>query len=91
MARSRPIIEEHDRNDLKEQRARTLLVKALRDCGELADAVESFEGRDLFEVLAYLDSLRLLMTENQNILMGVVRADVGSPKLERSSAITEQE
>lgn len=70
-------------NDQKEQRARRLLVNALRECGELADGVEHFQGEELFDVLTYLDSLRLIMTENQNILIGVVRGEEDSPKVPR--------
>jgi hypothetical protein len=72
-------------NDLKEQRARRLLVNALRECGELADGVEHFEGEELFDVLTYLDSLRLIMTENQNILIGLVRGEEGSPPVPRAN------
>jgi hypothetical protein len=73
-------------NDLKEQRARRLLVNALRECGELADGVEHFDGEELFDVLTYLDSLRLIMTENQNILIGLVRGEEGSPKIPRRNS-----
>ncbi len=71
-------------NENKEQRARRLLVNALRECGELADGVEHFHGEDLFDVLTYLDSLRLIMIENQNILIGLVRGDEGSPPVPRA-------
>ncbi|HQY29953.1 MAG TPA: hypothetical protein PK691_01640 [Thermomicrobiales bacterium] len=53
--------------------ARANLVAALRECGELADAVASFEGSDLIEVLNHLDSLRFVMAESGQILAGVVR------------------
>ena len=53
--------------------ARANLVSALRECGELADAVETFEGDELLEVLAHLDSLRFVMAESGQILQGVVR------------------
>lgn len=72
-------------NENKEQRARRLLVNALRECGELADGVEHFHGEDLFDVLTYLDSLRLIMIENQNILIGLVRGDEGSPPVPRKT------
>lgn len=72
-------------NDLKEERARRLLVNALRECGELAYGVEQFDGAELFDVLTYLDSLRLIMTENQNILIGLVRGEEGSPPVPRSN------
>ena len=54
-------------------KARQNIVNALRECGELAAAVESFEGDDLIEVLDYLDSLRFVMAESAQILQGVVR------------------
>jgi hypothetical protein len=53
--------------------ARKNLVDALRECGELAEAVESFEGQELLEVLIYLDSLRFVMAESGQLLQGVVR------------------
>jgi NTP pyrophosphatase (non-canonical NTP hydrolase) len=53
--------------------ARANLVSALRECGELADAVETFQGDELLEVLAHLDSLRFVMAESGQILAGVVR------------------
>lgn len=71
-------------NDQKEERARELLVNALRECGELAYGVEHFRGEELFDVLTYLDSLRLLMAENQNILIGLVRGEEGSPPVPRA-------
>jgi hypothetical protein len=53
--------------------ARANLVAALRECGELADAVESFEGEELLEVLIHVDSLRFVMAESGQLLQGVVR------------------
>ena len=53
--------------------ARANLVSALRECGELADAVETFQGDVLLEVLAHLDSLRFVMAESGQMLQGVVR------------------
>ena len=53
--------------------ARSNLVAALRECGELAVAVEQLEGPDLLEVLVYLDSLRFVMAESGQLLQGVVR------------------
>jgi hypothetical protein len=53
--------------------ARANLVAALRECCELADAVESFEGEELLEVLIHLDSLRFVMAESAQLLQGVVR------------------
>lgn len=55
------------------EQARANLVAALRECGELADAVESFQGSDLLEVLDHLDSLRFVMAESGQLLQGVVR------------------
>ena len=52
--------------------ARNNLVVALRECCELADAVESLEGPELLEVLVYLDSLRFVMAESGQLLQGVV-------------------
>lgn len=57
--------------------ARANLVAALREGGELADAVESFEGAELLEVLIALDSLRFVMAESSQILQGVVRGHEG--------------
>ena len=59
--------------------ARKNLVVALRECYELADAVESLEGQDLLEVLIYLDSLRFVMAESGQLLQGVVRG-FGDPE-----------
>jgi hypothetical protein len=53
--------------------ARINLVVALRECCDLADAVESLEGPELLEVLVYLDSLRFVMAESGQLLQGVVR------------------
>lgn len=55
------------------EQARANLVAALRECGELADAVESFQGSELLEVLDHLDSLRFVMAESGQLLQGVVR------------------
>ena len=55
------------------EQARANLATALRECAELADAVESFAGDELLEVLAHLDSLRFVMAESGQILQGVVR------------------
>lgn len=57
--------------------ARANLVAALRECGELADAVQAFEGDDLLEVLIHLDSLRFVMAESGQLLQGVVRGFEG--------------
>jgi hypothetical protein len=53
--------------------ARHNLVAALRECGELADAVEAFQGEELLEVLIHLDGLRFVMAESGQLLQGVVR------------------
>lgn len=55
------------------EQARANLVNALRECGELADAVATFQGDELLEVLDYLDSLRFVMAESGQLLQGVVR------------------
>lgn len=55
------------------ERARANLAAALRECGQLADAVEQFQGDELLETLAYLDSLRFTMAESGQILAGVIR------------------
>lgn len=57
--------------------ARENLVNALRECGQLADAVETFSGPELIEVLDYLDSLRFVMAESGQLLAGVVRGERG--------------
>ncbi|MDQ4100287.1 MAG: hypothetical protein M3121_07290 [Chloroflexota bacterium] len=57
--------------------ARANLVNALRQCGELADAVATFEGDELLEVLNYLDSLRFVMAESGQLLAGVARGEQG--------------
>lgn len=57
-------------------KARQNLVNALRECGELADAVENFDGAELLEVLDYLDSLRFVMAESGQLLSGVVRGEL---------------
>ncbi|MGH2603103.1 MAG: hypothetical protein ACRDJ9_27425, partial [Dehalococcoidia bacterium] len=54
-------------------RARDALVAALNECADLAPAVEQLEGADLLEILEYIDSLRLGLTESSQVLQGVVR------------------
>ncbi len=54
-------------------KARANLVAALRECCDLADAVETFEGPELLEVLVAIDSLRFVMAESGQLLQGVVR------------------
>ena len=67
-----------DRNLYQRGRqARENLVAALRECGELADAVEHFEGQELLDVLLYLDGLRYVMAESGQLLQGVVRGYEG--------------
>ncbi len=53
--------------------ARANLVAALRECCDLAEAVEHLDGPELMEVLVYLDSLRFVMAESGQLLQGVVR------------------
>ena len=60
----------------REAQARENIVNALRECGELADAVAHFEGKELLEVLDYLDSLRFVMAESGQLLQGVVRGSL---------------
>ena len=60
--------------------ARGNLVSALRECCELADAVESFEGAELLEVLIAVDSLRFVMAESGQLLQGVVRGFDATPE-----------
>ena len=55
------------------ERARANLAAALRECGQLVDAVEQVQGDELLETLAYLDSLRFTMAESGQILAGVIR------------------
>jgi len=57
--------------------ARANLVNALKECGELADAVEHFEGDELLEVLAHIDGLRFVMAESSQLLQGVIRGFEG--------------
>jgi hypothetical protein len=57
--------------------ARSNLVAALRECSELADAVEQFDGQDLMDVLIHLDGLRFVMAESGQLLQGVVRGYEG--------------
>jgi len=57
--------------------ARENLVNALRECCELADGIEHFEGQDLLEVLNHLDGLRFVMAESGQLLQGVVRGFEG--------------
>jgi hypothetical protein len=79
MRRSDAVKNYHDPNDPLHQRgmkARQNLVNALRECGELADAIANFDGAELLEVLDYLDSLRFVMAESGQLLGGVVRGEL---------------
>lgn len=75
MQRFRSPAQEPAPTEIRETQAREKLVQALRECGELADAVEHFQGSELMEVLNYLNSLRLIMAENEIILWGVVAGE----------------
>lgn len=55
------------------EQARANLAAALRECGQLAEAVETFQGQELLETLGYLDSLRFTMAESGQLLAGVIR------------------
>ena len=57
--------------------ARSNLVSALKECGELAEAVEHFDGDELLEVLAHIDGLRFVMAESSQLLQGVIRGFEG--------------
>ena len=65
--------DDRDPNPARGAKARANLVAALRECGELAEAVEVLDGPELLEVLVYLDSLRYVMAESGQLLQGVVR------------------
>ena len=66
-----------ERDAARGAKARANLVAALRECGELAEAIEGLEGADLLEVLIYLDGLRYAMAESGQLLQGVVRGYEG--------------
>lgn len=68
-------------NQDRASQARENLVNALRECGDLAEAVAHFEGQDLLDTLDYLDSLRFVMAESGQLLAGVVRGTVTSSRL----------
>jgi hypothetical protein len=65
------------RTALRGAQARTNLVNALRECCDLADGVEHFEGQELLDVLEHLDGLRFVMAESGQLLQGVVRGFEG--------------
>ena len=67
----------YDATAARGAKARSTLVAALRECCELADAVETLEGGELLEVLVYLDGLRFAMAESGQLLQGVVRGFEG--------------
>ena len=67
------VAEDQDTMAARGLQARQNLTAALRECCELADAIEHFEGAELLEVLVYLDSLRFVMAESGQLLQGVVR------------------
>jgi len=69
--------DEFSRMAARGAQARANLVAALRECGELADAVEHFEGAELLEVLNAVDGLRFVMAESGQLLQGVVRGYEG--------------
>jgi hypothetical protein len=57
------------------EQARSSLIAALQECGDLATAVEHLQGPELMETLNYIDSLRLGLTESNQALQGVLRAE----------------
>lgn len=61
-------------------RARANLVAALRQCGDLADAVETLDGTDLLETVVAVDSLRFVMAASGQLLQGVLRGYDASPR-----------
>jgi hypothetical protein len=71
------VVGEYDGAADRGTKARANLVAALRECCELADAVEHFEGAELLEVLVALDGLRFAMAESGQLLQGVVRGFEG--------------
>lgn len=68
---------ELDNTAKRGDKARVNLVNALRECGEVADAVSTFEGRELFDTLDYLDSLRSTTAEFSQRLSCAVRGSHG--------------
>ncbi|MCC6313450.1 MAG: hypothetical protein IT337_05520 [Thermomicrobiales bacterium] len=64
----------YDTPTARAAQARSNLVHALRECCDLADAVEALQGDDLLETLRYLDSLRFVMADSSQQLQGVVRS-----------------
>ncbi len=70
-------VDSYDAVAARASKARTNLVAALRECCDLAEAVETLEGQDLLEVLIVIDSLRFVMAESGQLLQGVVRGFEG--------------
>ncbi len=70
-------MDDYDAIAARATQARANLAAALRECDELAEAVEHLEGPELLEILTYLDSLRFVMAESGQILQGVVRGFEG--------------
>jgi hypothetical protein len=64
---------EIDPGAMRGTQARENLVNAMRECCDLAEAVEALNGADLMEVLIYLDGLRFVMAESALVLQGVAR------------------
>lgn len=57
------------------EQARIAVVAALRQAGDLADAVEHLQGQELLETLAYVESLRLSLADANQALQGAVRSE----------------
>lgn len=70
-------MDDYDAIAARATQARVNLAAALRECCDLAEAVETLDGSDLLETLVYLDSLRFVMAESGQILQGVVRGFEG--------------
>jgi hypothetical protein len=70
-------MDDYDALTMRAAQARANLAAALRECGELAEAVEQLDGPELLEILVYLDSLRFVMAESGQLLQGVVRGFEG--------------
>ncbi len=67
-------------------RARDGLVASLHELGELAPLVRQLDDDEaLLEVLEYVDSLRLGLTESNQILQGVVRGAVADEAVEEGT------
>jgi cytochrome b-561 len=54
------------------EQARIAVVAALRQAGELADAVQHLQGEELREALVYVESLRLSLAESNQALQGAI-------------------